>query len=61
MGIHDRLGSLTSWRGLVGAELKEVTMARIEWSALEGGEVETVVSILLYNEYPQATRIRPSQ
>ncbi|GAA0985539.1 hypothetical protein GCM10009555_061150 [Acrocarpospora macrocephala] len=36
-------------------------MARIEWAALSGQEVETVVSILLFNEHPRATRIRPSQ
>lgn len=36
-------------------------MARIEWSALSGDEVETVVSMLIYNKHPRATRIRPSQ
>jgi len=36
-------------------------MARIEWSALHGDEVEAVVSNLLYNELPHATRVRPSQ
>jgi hypothetical protein len=36
-------------------------MARIEWSALHGDEVEAVVSNLLYNEVPHAMRIRPSQ
>ncbi|UKJ64855.1 hypothetical protein H1Q78_05575 [Cellulosimicrobium cellulans] len=36
-------------------------MARIEWAALGGGEVETVVSMLIFNEHPRASRIRPSQ
>ncbi|MFJ2834605.1 hypothetical protein ACIO52_04515 [Nocardia sp. NPDC087230] len=36
-------------------------MARVPWAALSGDEVEAVVSILLYNEYPRAQRIRPSQ
>lgn len=36
-------------------------MARIEWAALGGDEVETVVSMLIFNEHPHATRIRPSQ
>lgn len=36
-------------------------MARIEWAALGGDEVETVVSMLVFNEHPRATRIRPSR
>lgn len=36
-------------------------MPRVEWAALSGDEVEAVVSNLLYNEHPTATRIRPSQ
>ncbi|MEU4024952.1 hypothetical protein [Streptomyces anulatus] len=36
-------------------------MARVEWAALGGDEVEAVISNLLYNEYPRAARIRPSQ
>ncbi|WP_394771329.1 hypothetical protein [Lacisediminihabitans sp.] len=36
-------------------------MARIEWAALSGDDVETVVSMLIFNEHPRATRIRPSQ
>jgi len=36
-------------------------VARIEWAALSGDEVETVVSMLIYNAHPRATRIRPSQ
>lgn len=36
-------------------------MARVEWAALGGDEVEAVISNLLYNEHPNATRIRPSQ
>lgn len=36
-------------------------MARIEWAALGGDEVETVVSMLMFNEYPRANRIRPSR
>jgi hypothetical protein len=36
-------------------------MARIEWVALGGNEVETVVSMLIFNEHPRALRIRPSQ
>lgn len=36
-------------------------MSRVEWAALSGEDVEAVVSNLLYNEYPRAVRIRPSQ
>ncbi|MFB6907338.1 hypothetical protein ACFCWB_24010 [Streptomyces bacillaris] len=36
-------------------------MARVEWAALGGDEAEAVISNLLYNEYPRAARIRPSQ
>lgn len=36
-------------------------MTRVEWAALGGDEVETVVSMLIFNEHPRATRIRPSQ
>ncbi|WP_280438941.1 hypothetical protein [Nocardia cyriacigeorgica] len=36
-------------------------MPSVPWSTLAGEVVETVVSNLLYNEYPRATRIRPSQ
>lgn len=32
-------------------------MARIEWAALSGDEVETVVSMLIFNKLPRATRI----
>lgn len=36
-------------------------MARIAWAALGGNEVETVVSMLIFNKHPRASRIRPSQ
>lgn len=36
-------------------------MARVEWSALSGDEVEAVLSNLLYNAHDRALRIRPSQ
>ena len=36
-------------------------MARVEWAALGGDEVEAVVSNLLYNAHPRAVRIRPAQ
>jgi|GEM_PF-2965470 hypothetical protein len=36
-------------------------MARVEWAALSGDEVETVLSNLLYNTNERALRIRPSQ
>lgn len=36
-------------------------MARVEWAALEGGEVETVLANLLYNWNGRAQRIRPTQ
>lgn len=36
-------------------------MARVEWSALSGDEVEAVVSNLLYHEHPRAVRVRPAQ
>ncbi|WP_433714480.1 hypothetical protein ACQP2U_10400 [Nocardia sp. CA-084685] len=36
-------------------------MGRVPWAALDGDEVEAVVSNLLYNEHNRAKRIRPSQ
>lgn len=36
-------------------------MARVEWAAIGGDEVETVVAVLLYNKFPRAVRVRPSQ
>ncbi|MCQ2000559.1 hypothetical protein [Arthrobacter zhaoxinii] len=36
-------------------------MARVEWAALGGDEVEAVLSNLLYNDNPRAVRVRPSQ
>jgi hypothetical protein len=36
-------------------------MSRVEWSALSGDEVETVLANLLYNAHDRALRIRPSQ
>lgn len=36
-------------------------MARVEWAALSGDEVEAVLSNLLYNDNPRAVRVRPSQ
>ncbi|MCO1593831.1 hypothetical protein M8C17_01475 [Micromonospora sp. RHAY321] len=36
-------------------------MARVEWSALSGDEVETVLSNLMYNRDERTLRIRPSQ
>lgn len=36
-------------------------MTRVEWAALEGGEVETVLANLLYNKNDRAQRIRPTQ
>ena len=34
---------------------------QVEWSELEAAQAETLLSVLLFNEYPRATRIRPSQ
>lgn len=36
-------------------------VARVEWAALSGDEVEAVLSNLLYNDNPRAVRVRPSQ
>lgn len=36
-------------------------MARVEWAALSGDEVEAVTTNLLYNDHPTSIRIRPSQ
>jgi hypothetical protein len=36
-------------------------VARVEWSALSGDDVEAVLSNLLYNVYERALRVRPSQ
>jgi hypothetical protein len=36
-------------------------MSRIAWSTLSGNDVESLVAIMLYNKYPRAVRIRPSQ
>jgi hypothetical protein len=36
-------------------------VARVEWSRLSGPEVEAVIAVLLCREFPNATRIKPSQ
>lgn len=36
-------------------------MERVEWTRLEGNDVEAVVSMLLCLEYPDATRVRPGR
>ena len=36
-------------------------MGRVEWSALSGDEVETLLANLFYNRHERALRIRPSQ
>ena len=36
-------------------------MGRVEWSALGGDEVETLLSNLFYNRHERAQRVRPSQ
>src|SRR4051812_7631284 len=38
-----------------------VAVGRVEWAALEGGEVETVLANLLYNQHSRAVRVRPAQ
>lgn len=38
-----------------------VPVTRVEWSVLEGGQVETVLSNLIYNLDGRSIRIRPSQ
>lgn len=35
-------------------------MSRVEWSRLGADEVESVVSLLVYREYPESVRISPS-
>lgn len=36
-------------------------MTPIPWTTLEGGQCETLVSVMLLREYPDGVRIRPSQ
>lgn len=36
-------------------------MARVEWSALGGDEIEALLSNLFYNRHERAIRIRPDQ
>jgi hypothetical protein len=36
-------------------------MARVEWPVLEGDQVETLLSNLIYNMDGRSTRVRPSQ
>jgi hypothetical protein len=36
-------------------------VGRVEWAALEGGEVETVLANLIYNKYGRAVRVRPAK
>lgn len=40
---------------------REVGMGRVEWSALGGEEVETLLSNLMYNRHERAQRVRPAQ
>ena len=47
--------------GGVRARCPNCSMGRVEWSALSGDEVETVLANLIYNEDGRAIRIRPSQ
>lgn len=36
-------------------------VGQVEWSELVGEQAETLLAVLLYNEYSDATRVRPSQ
>jgi hypothetical protein len=36
-------------------------MTQVEWSELVPDQTETLLAVLLYSEYPMATRVRPSQ
>lgn len=36
-------------------------MARVEWTRLEGGDVEAVVGMFICSRFPNAVRVRPSQ
>jgi hypothetical protein len=36
-------------------------MGQVEWTELVGEQAETLLAVLLYNKYPEATRVRPSQ
>jgi hypothetical protein len=36
-------------------------VAQVEWSELAGEQTETLLAVLLYNDHPEATRVRPSQ
>lgn len=36
-------------------------MTQVEWSELEPPQAETLLAVLLYSEYPRATRVRPSR
>jgi hypothetical protein len=33
----------------------------VPWSELEPGPAETLLAVLLYNEHPRATRVKPSR
>jgi hypothetical protein len=53
---HPQQEGLTTSR-----EKRTSDVAQVEWSELEAGQAETLLAVLLYNEHPKATRVRPSQ
>jgi len=36
-------------------------VVQVEWTELVGEQAETLLAVLLYNKYPEATRVRPSR
>jgi len=43
------------------ARRREPRTLTVAWSELETGQAETLLSVLLYNEHPKATRVLPSR
>lgn len=54
------LARAVRWR-LVFSEGYGASLTQVEWTELVGEQAETLLAVLLYNEYPEATRVRPSR
>jgi predicted RNase H-like HicB family nuclease len=62
LGIsHQRAQQLISQRHPREVPSRRYDVTQVEWSELEAPQAETLLSVLLYNEHPKATRIRPSR
>ena len=62
LGIsHQRAQQLISRRHRSEVPSRRYDVTQVEWSELEAPQAETLLSVLLYNEHPKATRVRPSQ